>query len=457
MSGETHVSNPPPPTKSIQELNLEDSDEITLYLELIRIIERDIDDIQAGDTRNGWTSWAMAAGVGAGVLALFSETRKLALFPTIPVEIISLTGVLIYNVVVLGMKMLSFDQLDIRPGKVRWSNEAYVSFAPSAIFSLIILIASIVIAAFIPLPFVPRILALVAFGLWTLGTLMVLVLARIPFPLGNTKTTKKSGLIIGAITFLTSLAASGALITQLARPIGEDATLPYILAGLILVVLLLLGNLVFRLAPSRLLSNLKDLRNEIIFLRLDVDEALKRYELLSEGESFPDAIQKELSEVLGDLNVVEYAHWNMHRLIEQMMQKLPRQQESTSVREKKIADINLDKDSYLLHDQRCSQILSSIGIKITALINKMKRVIVATQDWGTDNMVRASLTQRLQLTQQVEAQLRQRREAIEYYLANPDKIPAIPALKVDAQSAASDPGKQPPPDSPQPEPPPEKN
>jgi hypothetical protein len=74
------VSNIPPPKKSIQELNLEDSDEITLYLELIRIIERDIDGIQAQDTKNGWTSWAIAAAIGAALLALFGETRKLTSF-----------------------------------------------------------------------------------------------------------------------------------------------------------------------------------------------------------------------------------------------------------------------------------------------------------------------------------------------------------------------------------------
>ena len=50
-------------------------------------------------------------------------------------------------------------------------------------------------------------------------------------------------------------------------------------------------------------------------------------------------------------------------------------------------------------------------------------------------MIRASLTQRLQLIQQAEAKLRERRGAIDYYLANPDKIPVIP--KIEPRDAGS--------------------
>ena len=145
------MNNLPPPKKPIRELHLENSDEITLYLELIRIIERDTDDIQARDARNGWSSWAIAAGIGAALLAFFGETRKLNSFPVVPVELICLAGVQVYTVVVLVFKLLSLDQVDIRPGKLRWSNEAYFGFLPSAIFTLLILVACIVIAISLPL------------------------------------------------------------------------------------------------------------------------------------------------------------------------------------------------------------------------------------------------------------------------------------------------------------------
>lgn len=86
-----------PPRRSIQELGLEDSEELSLYLELIRIIEKETDEIKAGDTRSGWTSWAMLGGIAAALLLLFGETRKLQSFPTQEVETIGLGGLFLYK------------------------------------------------------------------------------------------------------------------------------------------------------------------------------------------------------------------------------------------------------------------------------------------------------------------------------------------------------------------------
>src|ERR1041384_1859618 len=83
-------SNPPRP--SIQELNLQNTEEISLYLELIRLIEKDIDDLKANDTRSGWTSWAIVGGIAAALSLFFGETRKLQIFPTHEVEVIVIAG-----------------------------------------------------------------------------------------------------------------------------------------------------------------------------------------------------------------------------------------------------------------------------------------------------------------------------------------------------------------------------
>src|ERR1700693_4935262 len=125
-----------PPRRSIQELGLEDSDELSLYLDLIRIIEKDIDEIKAGDTRSGWTSWAMLGGIAAALLLLFGETRKLQSFPTQEVETIGLGGLFLYNIAVLSLRVLYPSETVVKPGRIRWSNDAYFSFIPSAISGL---------------------------------------------------------------------------------------------------------------------------------------------------------------------------------------------------------------------------------------------------------------------------------------------------------------------------------
>jgi hypothetical protein len=243
------------------------------------------------------------------------------------------------------------------------------------------------------------------------------------FPLGNTRISKKSGRLISILNLFLSSLAVALIATQLKPPIGEDAALSYILAGLVLAITLLMIRLIFTQAPSRLLSNLRDLRNDIVFLRADIDEALRRYEILIEGATLSDAHQKELSEILGDLNVIIYIHSNMDSLIQKMVGELPDLKDSPQVKQQKEKQITLLKDSYLLHEGRCRQILRPYDAKLKKLRKKLDRVSAVTEDWAGATAIRSLLGQHFELIERSEAQLRERREAIDYYQTNPAKIP----------------------------------
>jgi hypothetical protein len=424
-----------PPRQSIKDLALEEPQEVSLYLELIRIIERDIDEIKAGDATSGWTSWAIIGGIAGALFLLFGETSKLTAFPTSDVEKITLAGILFYNAVVLSMKAIYFNEgSNIRPGRLRWSKEAYFSFVPSAIFNFLILITSMIIVLGLGMPLWITALTASAFGLWMLWILLLLILSRIEFPLGNNKGTQKYGRIIGLVTLGLCLAAMLSIGTQLQFPIGETLTVPYVIAGLILAVLFLTGHLISTMAPSRLLASLKDLRNEIVFLRIEIDEALRRYEVIVEGETLPDAVQKELGSILRDLNVIEYAHENMNRLLNQMMAELPLTSDSTEERKRKDAQIDLSKDSFLLHQNRCTEVLQLLTPKLKDLSKKQSRVGGVTEDWASDNTIRSYLTHRLEVIDQDDTRLKREFQQIDYYRANPDQIPATPQNLTDDSS-----------------------
>src|ERR1051325_1798274 len=112
------MSTQPPPRPSIQELGLNDPELVTLHLELIRIIEKDIDEIKEGDAKSGWTSWALIGGIAGALLVLFGETRKLQAFPVNDVAVITLAGILLYNIVVILYNILSGrGSPNIRPGR----------------------------------------------------------------------------------------------------------------------------------------------------------------------------------------------------------------------------------------------------------------------------------------------------------------------------------------------------
>jgi len=195
------------------------------------------------------------------------------------------------------------------------------------------------------------------------------------------------------------------------------------LSGLILAVVQLAGRLALAMAPSRLLSNLKDLRNDVIFLRADIDEGLRRYEILSEGETLPDAHQKELSDILKDINVIVYIHSNMDSLIRKMMEELPSPTDSEEVKQKKSKQIALLKDSYSLHEAKYREISSTFEVRLKKLNKKLGRVSAATEDWAGADTIRSSLAQELELVEKSEKYIKLKRQDIDYYLSNPEKVP----------------------------------
>ncbi len=251
----------------------------------------------------------------------------------------------------------------------------------------------------------------------------LLVLSKSRFPFGNNRLSKKSALGISWVVLILCSVAVVLLVNRIQFPIGDIATLPFILAGLILVEILLIGQLVFMVAPSRLLSNLQDLRNDIIFLRVNIDEGLRRYETLSEGQTLPDALKKELSEIVNDLNLIEYAHSNMGALIEKLLRELPRQNDPMETKDQKAKQFVLDKDSYFLHDAKCKEVSNALQTKINNLVKQLTRLGAVTEDRASENTIRTLLTQRLQRIQAVENELTRRIQQIIYFANNPDKIP----------------------------------
>ncbi len=106
-----------------------------------------------------------------------------------------------------------------------------------------------------------------------------------------------------------------------------------------------------------------------------------------------------------------------------MLADLPHSNDSQQAKQQKNKQIGLLKDSYSLHEGKCREILSPFETKLKRLNKKLVRVGGATEDWAGANAIRSLLSEQLELVERGETQLKQRRQAIEYYLSNPDKIP----------------------------------
>ena len=225
--------------QSIQELQLENREEVSLYLELIRIIERDIDEINAVDTRTGWTTWAIVGGIVGAILLFLTETRRLESFPSKEVKTIALAALLFYDVTQQSFGAFKINAFEIRPGRIRWSNDAFFSYIPKSVFRFLVFLASVIVALSLELPIKTKTIIVTVFSMMTFGQIIPLVYSVMEFPLGNTKVTRKGAYIVYVALFPVSIIALLVLAPQLRFPIGEGTTVPYILAGLIVAATIL--------------------------------------------------------------------------------------------------------------------------------------------------------------------------------------------------------------------------
>jgi hypothetical protein len=411
------------PRQTIKQLGLEDKELVRLYLELIRIIEKDIDELKAGDTKSGWTSWAIIGGILGALLLLLGETRRLLSFPTEDVKAIGLTALLLYLVTINCMGAFTLHFPDVRPGRLRWSNDAFFSSLPRVVYRFVVFAISVVVALSLSLAASVRTVTAITFGLWTLWAILALIYAKLKYPLGNNKATRTGGYLTLFVTFVTSAVALVLLGTNLPVPVGETGTLPYILAGFIVTIICLGENLISSMAPSRLLSNLQDLRNDVLFLRVDIDEALRRYELLTEGETLPDALQKDLSEIANELNLITYTHSNMSGLLGKMYIELPLPGDAADMKKQKLEQMRLLRDSHSLHESKYGEISEGLKGKLKKFSRKSALLRVATDDAESESNIRSVLQERLQLIGQVESQLARSKQRLEYYASHPSEIP----------------------------------
>lgn len=405
-----------PNRQSIQDLELENSEEISLYLELIRIIEKDIDEIKEGDAKSGWTSWAVLGGLAAALMLFFGETRKLQTFPFEEVKVIMIGGILLLQSANLFIRAFKINQAGPRLGRIRWSKDVSFPDIPLWIYQILIYSLLIFVATTLSLPLWLKIIVIATLAYSTLARLAVLTFGVKKLPLGGSRLARKRGLQMFLPLIPVSIISVFLLANHMPFPVGEAATLPYILSGLAIAILLLISNLITTMAPSRLLHNLEELRNDIIFLRIEIDEALRRYETLTEGETLPDALREELGEVLTGLDVVEYAHSNMSALLKKMIDEVPLHEDGPGIRKQKLEQFSLDKDSYALHEAKCIEVLKPLGMKYQDLQKKLDMYSTVAEDWAGANTIRYSLGQRIQKLSAEEAQLKQQAGVVEQQL-----------------------------------------
>jgi hypothetical protein len=410
--------------RSIKDLELSDTDEITLNLELIRIIEKDIDDIKAEQTRTGWTNWAVIGAMAAAILLFFGETRKLSSFPLEEVKTIGVAGLLLITVVNTAMRLFLVNTEAPRPGRIKWSTDAFRHFLPSSLFALFIYIGALIVVVTLTAPRWARLLTLASLGLIVILRGLGLLLSLLRIPTGVAATRSKVTKVMITLPLLLALVSLPLWCFQLPSPVGEAGTVPYVLSGLILAFIVLTGSYLNTMAPPLLLASLQDLRDDMIFLRLDMDEALRRYEVLTQGETLPEVWQEDLRDILRGLDLIEYTYSNMETLIGQMAELVPTEAETDEERARKIDQYRLDKDSLALHNETGQKVWDALKPKLTGFPRKVGTYSAVAGDVESADKVHALVNQRLNVLTERENRLNESWAAVEQSMTQQLSRPA---------------------------------
>jgi hypothetical protein len=146
-------------------------------------------------------------GIVGAILLFLDEARKLESFPSKEVKIIALGSLLFYDVVQHIIGAFKLNAFEIRPGRIRWSNDAFFSYIPKSVFRFLVFLASVIVALSLELPTKTKIIIVTVFSMMTFGQIVPLVYSLMDFPLGNTKLTRRGAYILYVVLFPISIIA----------------------------------------------------------------------------------------------------------------------------------------------------------------------------------------------------------------------------------------------------------
>lgn len=284
-------------TELIDEGSLGSGDLIELYKELLRIIEKDIDNLAI--IKSGFTPWSLLTALGAVGLILFGLGK--GIFEA-DARLVGLTYLFSYFALQsLYILVSSIDFYNsIKPNRVYFPRERF-GYYPALIFRWISFVISIVVAYRVWEWGPSFILAML--GLLLVG--FIYVTMAIPLLLnpltGNNPRFEKVGTVFSTILNI----GSGIMVVSsfLFLPWPEESTASSFAIGGLLAVLIVLAELYIVVAcPNPLIKRLTILRDDIIFRRKSLNDALLELRRIREGITYFEALATEIELVNSKTN-----------------------------------------------------------------------------------------------------------------------------------------------------------
>jgi len=280
------------------EENMSDADRISVYKEFLRIIEKDVDEIDSRDSREGWTMAGIVGVIIASALAFIGQTKEVdSIHPQTALIGVSFL-LLIYSFWFLVKSILGESNL-VKEGRMISSREASQGIVGSLIVRTIILLGVAYFVTNSDIGIGKKIGVLVPIFLPVIYfVLVVVIFQRKNYPFGNNPKFRKIQLVWG-IFFLLCFLIPGLLVaSELSFPIGKELSSAYVLGVSLGIITALLELLIFKSSKSTIAEDLRNLRDDVIFQRLNLNEGISKYKVLREGKSLFDEMKIDYDQLM---------------------------------------------------------------------------------------------------------------------------------------------------------------
>lgn len=396
----------------LRDYEFTDDQEMTLTLELVNRIEKDIDELRAKSRRAGFSEYVALGGLAAALFVLLGELNRVAQISFSTVALVFFGGLLVLKIPWALYQLVAIDQATKQrheKGRFFWSNDLFFENRIAGMFQALVFLVSMPFLFLLHLPVWVAISTAIAFLLYIfiLGLVFVLSFKKEPFTPDHTRKLAMVGLpsLFLAITIL----SVAGLMSRMKIPVGNE-TSPYVVAGLLLTLVFFVDRLIRLSTPSLLLEKLERLRYDIIFLRVELRDAWTRYEVHVYGHDISEELRADMDEVISSFNMLDYGESQKDKylsLIKEEIKLLTVEGEKRKLTENDFSKVVPLRREFFVHFDAVNRLFDQLQPRLDKLAKEINRISRSTQEWQRADRYHQYILTRLATINEKDKQIAQ--------------------------------------------------
>lgn len=396
----------------LQDYEFTDDQEMTLTLELLNRIEKDIDELRAKKTRDGFSEYVALGGLAATLFVLLGELSKVTQISFSSVGLIFFCGLLLLKIPWALYQLIAIDHATKRQyekGRFFWSNDLFFENRIAGLFQALVFLVGVPLLFWLHLPVWVATSTAVAFLLYIfiLGLVFVLSFKKEPFTPDNTRKLSMVGLP-SLFLAITTLSVVG-LMSRMKIPVGNE-TLPFVVAGLLLTLVFFVDRLIRLSTPSLLLAKLERLRYDVIFLKAELRDAWTRYEVHVYGHDISEELREDMDDIIRSFNMLDYGQSQKEKyisLIQDEIQRLKPEKEKRTLTESDFGTVSTHKREFFVHFDSVKRLFDQLQPRLEKLAKEINRISRSTQEWQRADQYHQYILSRLATINEKDKQIAQ--------------------------------------------------